>query len=77
MSKVTHGSDARSYAGSSEPEHSLNSAKLSAHVVPFVERDATSPRAPPLDHRSCWNTPMRLCGGIGLTATNGSTSVFG
>ena len=74
VSNVTQGSDARSSTGS-PPEHSLNAAKLSVQVSPpSKELAATRPRAPPLDQRSCWNTPMRLAGFVGLTATNGSTS---
>src|SRR4051812_46061506 len=37
----------------------------------------TMPRAPPLDHRSCCQTPTRLLARVGLAATNGSTWVSG
>src|SRR5437016_12275527 len=55
----------------------LKWAQDSAHVEPpswLVA--ATSPWAPPFDHRSCWKTPTMLAGFVGLTATNGSTSLF-
>src|SRR5204863_6698297 len=43
---------------------------------PLNETAVTSPRAPPLDQRSCWKTPITLPGACGLTATHGSTSAF-
>src|SRR5207249_11302161 len=60
-----------------QQEQGLKWASDSVHVEPpswLVE--ATSPWAPPFDHRSCWKTPTMLLGSVGLTATNGSTSLF-
>src|SRR5262249_22996846 len=55
----------------------LKCAHDSAHVAPPLnDVDATSPCAPPFDHRSCWKTPTRWSGFVGSTATRGSTSAF-
>src|SRR5467141_661781 len=52
-------------------------AKDSLHVAPpSWLADATRPWAPPFDQRSCWKTLTMLAGFAGLTATNGSTSLF-
>src|SRR5262249_34613092 len=44
---------------------------------PSVLTPATRPRDPPFDHRSCCQPPTMLLELTGLTATIGSTSLFG
>ena len=43
---------------------------------PSREKPASSPWAPPSNHRSCCQNPTTLFGFVGLTATEGSTSEF-
>src|SRR5262249_60664506 len=43
----------------------------------LVQSPATGPRPPPFDHRSCCQPPTMLLELSGLTATIGSTSLFG
>src|SRR5215207_8607700 len=45
-------------------------------LPPLVPTPATSPRAPPLDQRSCCQIPTTLAGLVGLTSIQGSTSLF-
>src|SRR3954470_13929158 len=74
----THGSVARSY-GSPPATQMLNgSACCEPHVAP-PSNDAPdiSACAPPFDQRSCCQTAIWLAVLAGLTALNGSTSVFG
>jgi hypothetical protein len=44
---------------------------------PSLLTPATRPRAPPSDQRSCCHVLTMLSGFVGLTSTQGSTSVFG
>src|SRR5437763_16662588 len=73
----THGSDARSY-GSPPGAHMLNGNGVRDPQVapPSTEAAAMSACAPPFDQRSCCQTAIWLAGFAGLTALNGSTSVF-
>jgi hypothetical protein len=74
----TQGSEARSY-GSPPGAHRLNgSACCDPHVTaPSNDAAAINACAPPFDQRSCCQTAIWLAGFAGLTALNGSTSVFG
>src|SRR5215216_5240035 len=45
-------------------------------LPPLVLTPATSPRAPPLDQRSCCQIPTTLLGLVGFTSIHGSTSLF-
>src|SRR4051794_32228423 len=73
----THGSDARSYERP-PGAHILNGRGVcEPHVTPLLkEAAAISACAPPFDQRSCCQTAIRLASLAGLTALNGSTSVF-
>src|SRR4051812_11799770 len=69
---LTHGSLARSYC---PPLHFVNGAWLTAQVWPPSNVAAASrPTDPPLDQRSCCQTPTRCIGLVGSIAANGSTS---
>ena len=74
----TQGSDARSY-GSPPGAQLLNgSACCEPHVAPpSNDAVAINACAPPFDERSCCQTAIWLAAPVGLTALNGSTSVFG
>jgi hypothetical protein len=77
LSKLTHGSVARRYSAL-PPEQAEKGGYRRVHVAPpFVENAAPVLWAAPSFQRSCWNTPMTFDGFVGLTATNGSSSVFG
>src|SRR5215217_9541597 len=45
-------------------------------LPPLVLTPATSPRAPPLDQRSCCQIPTTLLESVGLTSIQGSTSLL-
>src|SRR5215212_10283528 len=76
--KDTHGSVARVASGSVEPAQVLHGIGATAVQVapPSVERPVPRPFEPPSVQRSCCQTPTRLFGFVGLTATHGSTSAL-
>src|SRR6266851_421837 len=56
---LTHGSDARSKFNPPGAQR-LNGSVDSIHFLPpSKDATATSPCAPPLDQRSCWNPPTK------------------
>ena len=50
---------------------------FSKWLPPSVLTTATRLRAPPFDQRSCWRPPTIFRGFIGLTSTQGSTTLSG
>src|SRR6266851_4573093 len=73
---LTHGSDARSKFNPPGAQR-LNGSVDSIHFLPpSKDATATSPCAPPLDQRSCWNPPTKCCELVGSAATCGSTSAL-
>src|SRR5258708_12138033 len=73
----TQGSEARSYIRSAgvPAAHWLKGSGTMVHFdPPLVVTAAANPWAPPLLHRSCWKTVIKLFELVGLTAPYGSTS---
>ena len=76
----THGSVARSksppLAALPPPQRENAKGRVAQVAPPSKETAATSPRADPLDHRSCCHMATRWPGLEGFAARLGSTSAF-